>query len=261
MPPPLALHVACTARSPLPAAAWRPRTPAQHTSHSQLALRAVFRSSCSNSSRRLEAGRARGGGARRLRPPAMRIALSRLLALRVQAVSLRAAAALPHRTPSGVGLPLQRASLPSDAAIAARQLHGSRWRCRATGAAQPEEERSLNSLRRREQELKARIDDAVKVGKLDKLRPCRSAALLLGERPPAACRLPPAACPRCSAHPPSPRPLHTPNALAIIAAAGGGPAGAAAAAGGAGGGGGGGRPVGRPGARAGGAAAADAAAL
>lgn len=96
----------------------------------------------------------------------MRIALSRLMMLRAQAVGLRTAAALPHRALPRLGWPLQRGPTPSDASNASRQLHSALWRCRASGAAQPDEDRSLNSLRRREQELKSRIDDAVKVGLL-----------------------------------------------------------------------------------------------
>ena len=44
-----------------------------------------------------------------------------------------------------------------------RQLHCSEWRCRAAVAAQPADELSLNALKRRQQELEERIEEAIKV--------------------------------------------------------------------------------------------------
>lgn len=65
----------------------------------------------------------------------------------------------------------QAACHPSDRAAPARQLHSAAWRCRAAAAAQSADDLSLNAVRRRQQELQARIDDAVKVCCASRRRP------------------------------------------------------------------------------------------
>lgn len=69
-----------------------------------------------------------------------------------------------HAANAAVALRVGRAEQPANTShTLSRQLHGGLWVCRASGAAAAEE-MTLNSIKRREQELQARIGDAVKVG-------------------------------------------------------------------------------------------------
>lgn len=91
-----------------------------------------------------------------------------------QAHSLAATlpAHLPARAAQACALPRRQAPAStsgSSSGSSTRQLHSGRWRCRAAAAAAPGggssdgEELSLNALKRREAELKARVADAVQV--------------------------------------------------------------------------------------------------